>query len=187
MNVTDKICSDCCVYTHSKIQIIISHLLALLAAQILPRHAPGLLFNVSITTGEGNCVLLQLYLVNKSLLFFFPLRKPHSTQHNFPGSWKCREMVWSGPVCVNLNMGCMAALLWQTQSKAVCFFQTSGKYTVPSRGNIYIHFLFLSIYVFSLFLSLFPSLYILFLSLYVFCLYSLSWVGLIFLTSESPL
>lgn len=72
MNVTDKICSDCCVYTHSKIQIIISHLLALLAAQILPRHTPGLLFNVSITTGKENCVLLQLYLVNESLLFFFP-------------------------------------------------------------------------------------------------------------------
>lgn len=71
MNVTDKICSDCCVYTHSKIQIIISHLLALLAAQILPQHTPGLLFNVSITTGKGNCVLVQLYLVNKSLYFFF--------------------------------------------------------------------------------------------------------------------
>lgn len=37
-------------------------------------------------------------------------------------------------------MGSMAALLWQTQLKAVCFFQTSGKYTVPSPGNIYIYF-----------------------------------------------
>lgn len=107
--------------------------------------AKGIVFSCSFT------------LLTNPFYFFFPLRKPHSTQHNFPGSWKCREMVWSGPVCVDLNMGSMAALLWQTQSKAVCFFQTSGKYTVPSRGNIYIHFLFLSIYVVSLFSRLSPT------------------------------
>lgn len=52
-----------------KIQIIIFHLSALLAAWFLPEHAPVLLFNVSITTGEGSCILLQLYLVN--ILEFF--------------------------------------------------------------------------------------------------------------------
>lgn len=137
MNVTDKICSDCCVYTHSKIQIIISHLLALLAAQILPRHTPGLLFNVSITTGKENCVLLQLYLVNKSLLFFFLME---AMQYPAQFSWEL-EMQGNGLVWTRLclNMGSMAALLWQTQSKALCFFQTSGKYPVPSPGSIYIY------------------------------------------------
>lgn len=79
-----------------EIQIIIFHLSALLAAWFLPEHAPVLLFNVSITTGEGNCILLQLYLVNilefLNSFFFFP---PLMVATQYPAQF-CWELEMKG-------------------------------------------------------------------------------------------
>lgn len=87
--------------------------------------AKGIVFSCSFT------------LLTNPFYFFFLVE---AMQYPEKFSWEL-EMQGNGlDLCVCLNMGSMAALLWQTQSKAVCFFQTSGKHTVPSPGNIYIFF-----------------------------------------------
>lgn len=83
-----------------KIQIIIFHLLALLAARFLPEHAPVLLFNVSITTGEGNCSLLQLYLVNvleflNSNFFFLMVATQCPAQFFWELEMQGNRLVWT--------------------------------------------------------------------------------------------
>lgn len=83
--------------------------------------AKGIVFSCSFT------------LLTNPFNFFFLME---ATQYPAQFSWELEiqgnDLVWT---CVCLNMGSMAALWWETQSKAV-FFQTSGKYTVPSPGNI---------------------------------------------------
>lgn len=63
MNVTDKICSDCCVYTHTHHPNHLFPLMGSLGSSVPTRARSSLAGNVSITTGEGSCILVQLYLV----------------------------------------------------------------------------------------------------------------------------
>lgn len=69
MNVTDKICSDCCVYTHTHDPNHRFPLMGSLGTSVPTRARSSLADNISITAGEGSRILVQLYLV--CILAFF--------------------------------------------------------------------------------------------------------------------
>lgn len=56
------------------------------------------------------------------------------TQHSAAGSWKRREIIGSGAVCMYLNIDSITALTWQAKPKAVCFYQGLGQCAAPAQA-----------------------------------------------------